>query len=540
MKIFSRVELHVLLLTFFSQILINSSLAKIGDVKSSFPAPGNFSTGLTYDGKNLWLVDRQTDVIYKIDPKTGGQIETLPAPGFSPTGLAWDGSHLWVIDDKELLLYRINPKTGEAVKVIEAYTRNPKDICWDGSLLWVVDDKLDLIMSLDPEDGMMISNFPAPAGSPDGICFDGKYLWVSDRSNDKFYRVCPTSGQVVGVLPSPGEYPRGLAWDGTSLWNADYQTDKIYQVNLNDPDILLKTDQKNQQLINYFDFRNYGPGDVTSLDVYIAIPENRDNQELLEAVTFDPQPEEILTDKWGQKVAHFNFRNLKNGNFFRATMTVNSKIWNIEYFIDPDKVGKLESIPVDVRQKYLADGKKLKISDPYIQNLAQKIVGEEKNPYWIARKIFNYLIENLTYNLKPVGGWNTAPTVLKRGTASCSEYSFSFIALCRAVGLPARYVGTVSLRGDDASLDEVFHRWCEIYLPNYGWIPFDANKGDKDSPAGQATGIGDVDCRYIITTTSGGGSEYMDWTYNFNYHWKSMGKCRVYCEYYGEWQPLKE
>ncbi len=524
----------------FFLILINSSQAKIGDVQLSLSAPGSFATGLCFDGKYLWVADRQTDLLYQIDPKTGAQLQSLPAPGFSPTGLAWDGTHLWVVDDKELLLYRINPATGEAEKIIEAYTRNPKDICWDGRLLWMVDDKMDLILSIDPDDGMMISNFPAPDGSPEGITFDGKYLWVSDRGSNKFYRLCPKSGQVIGVLPSPGEFPRGLAWDGRTIWNVDYQTDQIYQLNLSDPDILRKTDAKKQQLINYFDFRNYGPGTVTSLDVYLALPENRDNQELLAPATFDPQPDEILTDKWGQQVAHFKIKNLAGGKFFRATMTIHAKIWNIEYFIDPDRVGNLEAIPQTITEKYLVDGTKLLITDPAIQNLAQKIVAREKNPYWIARKIFNYLIDNLSYNLKPVGGWNTAPTVLNRGTASCSEYSFSFIALCRAAGLPARYVGAVSLRGDDASFDDVFHRWCEVYLPNYGWIPFDANKGDRDNPGGQATGIGDVDCRYIITTTSGGDSEYLDWTYNFNYHWTSTGKCRVYAEYYGEWQPLQE
>lgn len=531
--------LHILFL-FAVGCIFGNGYAFVGEVIQSFKAPGSHATGLAFDGKALWVADRKSDILYQINTQNGNVIRTLPAPGYSPTGLAWDGTHLWTIDDKERFLYRINTETGVAERVIEAYTNNPKDICWDGKLLWVVDDKLDLVLSLDPEDGMMISNFPAPSANPDGLAFDGTYLWVTDRGSDMIYRVDQSSGMVIGTIHAPDQYSRGLAWDGQNLWNVDYQSDKIYKIRIDDKDYLTKFDPKKQMLENTVDFRNYGPGTVTSLDVYFAIPENRDNQELLEPVSFEPKPDKILTDQWGQKVAHYNIKNLMSGDFFRATMTVKANMWAIEYYIDPDKVGSIEEIPDDVRQSYLADGKKLQVIDPFIQELARKIVGDEKNPYWIARKIFNYLIDNLTYNLKPVGGWNTAPTVLKRGTASCSEYSFSFIALCRAVGLPARYVGTISLRGDDASLDEVYHRWCEIYLPNYGWIPFDANKGDKSRPADQATGIGNIACRYIITTTSGGGSEYMDWTYNFNFHWKSKDKCRIYTEQYGEWSPLEK
>ena len=540
MKSTFKISFRVFLLLIMSVFLYTTCQAFVGEIAKSFKTPGTYATGLAFDGKNIWVADRKSDNLYQINPNNGRVIRTLPAPGFSPTGLAWDGTHLWIIDDKERFLYRINTTTGVAVRVIEAYTNHPKDICWDGKLLWVVDDKLDLVLSVDPQDGMMISNFPAPSGNPDGLTFDGKYLWVTDRGTDKIYRIEQNSGQVIGVIHSPDKYSRGLAWDGKYLWNVDYQSDKIYKIKIDDKPYLSKYNSKKQRLENTVDFRNYGPGTVTSLDIYFAIPENRDNQQLLAPIAFEPKPDKILTDQWGQKVAHFNVKNLKSGDFFRATMTVKANISTIEYYIDPEKVGTQSDIPEDVLQTYLADGKKLKINDPFIQKLAKKIVGDEKNPYWIARKIFNYLIENLTYNLKPVGGWNTAPTVLKRGTASCSEYSFSFIALCRAVGLPARYVGAISLRGDDASLDEVYHRWCEIYLPNYGWIPFDANKGDKARPGDQAAGIGNVACRYIITTTSGGGSDYLDWTYNFNHHWTSKDKCRIYTEQYGEWSPLKE
>jgi transglutaminase-like putative cysteine protease len=174
-----------------------------------------------------------------------------------------------------------------------------------------------------------------------------------------------------------------------------------------------------------------------------------------------------------------------------------------------------------------------------MQEAVKEATGDEKRPYWIMRKIFNYIIAKIDYKLKPLGGWNPAPTVLKRGTGSCSEYTFVFIAMCRAAGLPARYVGSVVVRSEDKGRDDVWHRWAEVYLPNYGWIPVDTSaEGHRPYPGGKARLIGVVGNRYLITTQSGGGSKYLDFYYNFNARWKTKGKCRISNKQYGEFKPL--
>ena len=139
-----------------------------------------------------------------------------------------------------------------------------------------------------------------------------------------------------------------------------------------------------------------------------------------------------------------------------------------------------------------------------------------------------------------IGGWDVPEVVMKRGSGSCSEYTFSFIALCRAAGLPARYQGSIVVRGDDASVDEAFHRWAQVYLPNYGWVPVDANRGDARSPADQARGFGELSNRFLITTESGGDSEYLAWGYNSHATWKATGYCKVEEENLGFWEPLEE
>lgn len=138
------------------------------------------------------------------------------------------------------------------------------------------------------------------------------------------------------------------------------------------------------------------------------------------------------------------------------------------------------------------------------------------------------------------GGWNTAPTVLTRGNGSCSEYSFVFISMCRSAGIPAKYVGSVVVRGDDASIDDVFHRWVEIYLPGYGWLPVDPSGGDKPSPRDQARCFGSLSNRFLITTDSGGNSKTLGWYYNTNEFIITQPDTKYEVETFAEWEPIKQ
>jgi hypothetical protein len=402
----------------------------------------------------------------------------------------------------------------------------------------VADNLAREINKISTEDGTTITTIPAPSSDVQGLAFDGKYLWVSDRTSNRIYMVTPEKGEVILFFDAPGPYARGLAWDGKNLWNVDYQTDKLYKIKIGDKEKLSCTGEKMESLEYTNQVRNYGPGTLEELDIYLAIPQDLDNQKIIGKIEFMPEPSDILTDRWGQKVAHYHYQGVKATEFITVGMKIKAKLNSTKYFIFPEKVGSLRDIPKEIREKYLVDDTKYSISDPFIQKSAAEAIGDEKNPYWMTRKIYEYIMDKMRYELS--GGWNIAPTVLKRGTGSCSEYSFVFISLCRAVGLPARYQGSVAIRGDDASTDDVFHRWCEVYLPKYGWIPVDPSGGDQPSPEAQAAYFGNLANRYLITTVGGGGSEYLEWNYNSNETWTSSGKCKVFAEHIGEWSPLSE
>jgi len=501
----------------------------------SVPMPGPFPRGLTSDGKYLWVSDWKKDMLFQINTE-GKILKSIQSPGYNPAGLAFDGKFLWNSDLSEREIYQIDTEKGIVLKSIDSPTPSPDALAWDGKYLWVADSRADEIQKISPSDGTTLHSFKSPASDPTGLAFDGKYLWVTDRIRDTIYMVSPETGDVIMFFPSPGPYPVGIAYHENQLFVGDYQEGKIFALKIPDEKII-KTNERYADIIYTQEFKNLGPGDVEDLDVFIPIPETRDSQ-IIESVNFEPKPKEILTDKDGMKVAHFNFKSLKFSSNIEIVMNVRAKIYEVYYFIRPESVGNLDEIPKEIKERDLINDEKFDYEHPVIKNALKEAVGDEKNPYWIARKIFKYVGEKLFYEL--AGGWDTAPTVLKRGSGSCSEYTFVYMSMCRAMGIPTRYVGAIVVRGDDASYDDVFHRWVEVYFPKYGWIPVDSQAGDRPTPAEQGFYFGHLSNRFLITTYSGGGSPYLEWTYNSNVKWTFKGKAKVIVENYGEWKPVKK
>ncbi len=518
-------------------LLFSNAEAFIGSAQKTFPTPAAHPTGLAFDGQSLWLADRGTYRIYQINPADGKVKSSIKAPGFEPRGLAWDGQRLWCVDAGEGWIYGLNVKTGIAEKILESNSPDPVGLAFDGEFLWLVDQKEKKLLKINRIDGMMHENIPAPSSNARGLTFDGKYLWVADNGDDMLYRVDRSTGAVVTFIPTLTPYPYGLCWDGHTLWYADYQKAALHQLNLADQEFVIKRNPKIYAWEAIHDFRNYGPDPVAELDSYFAIPVNFDNQEILGRIQFEPQPTDFVTDRWGQRLAHFHFSAIPANSFIKPTMKLKVKNYQTEYVIFPERVGTLEQIPAEIKAQYLSDGLKYDLSHPLIQEAARQAVGAERHPFWMMRKIFDYICDRIEYNLKPLGGWNPAPTVLKRGTGSCSEYSFIFIAMCRASGLPARYAGSLVVRNEDKGVDDVYHRWAEVYLPNYGWIPVDVSAGDSPVPAQRARKIGVLRNVYLITTKGGGDSEYLDFYYNFNARWQTNGACKISSKEYGEFAP---
>lgn len=516
--------------------LAPAAVAAPGDVKTSFDAPCKYPAGLATDGSHLFVADWREARIYQVNAADGQVLATWEAPTLKPHGLTFADGLLAVSDDHTGDVHMLNLETGVVERVLHAPGSRAAGLAYaDGTLFISTRDKIFKVL---PEDGTILGYFDLPNRSCRCLAHDGKYLWVADRVKDELYMVNPEDGKVIGIVAAPGPYAAGIAWLNGHLWNADFQDRKIYQLVIRD-DVKYKLSDTRRARVEYlWALNNYGPHDVTDLVLDVALPMELPNQKLLTEPEFSAPESRRARDRWGQECAIFERPSVPAGTKESLTYAVNVEVSAIRYLIIPDETGTLDDIPVDIREKYTVDSSHYRVDSPYIQDTVKKIVADEKNPYWIARKIYDFVIDSLEYEM--IGGWDIPEVVLKRGSGSCSEYTYSFVTLCRAAGLPARYQGSIVVRGDDASIDEAFHRWAQVYLPQYGWVPVDANRGDAKTPADQAHGFGELSNRFLITTQGGGDSEYLRFGYNSFATYKTTGQCKVEEDNLGFWEPLED
>lgn len=134
-----------------------------------------------------------------------------------------------------------------------------------------------------------------------------------------------------------------------------------------------------------------------------------------------------------------------------------------------------------------------------IKNLSKKIIGDEKNPYLISKKIFTWINNNI-----PWAGAREYSTIdnisdycLSRMHGDCGIKTILFMTLARYNGIPTKWQSGWMLHPGEINL----HDWCEVYFEGYGWVPVDQSFGlvDSDNEEMKYFYLGGIDqYRFIV------------------------------------------
>lgn len=214
---------------------------------------------------------------------------------------------------------------------------------------------------------------------------------------------------------------------------------------------------------------------LSKLEIYMPGATAWDSQ-TISAIAFYPALTAQTPDEHGNQVLYWNLsgtpapgQTLDIGERFTVT------VYAIEAQIDPADVKPYDTAST-LYQRYTLSERNIEANDSSIILAAAAAVGGETNPYLMAERIYQYIAAHLFYLDGP--GFQGAKLTLELGSGECGDYATLFVAMARAVGIPARPVV-----GYHAYSGEQYHVWAEFYLQGIGWVPVDAQAGDMGDTA---------------------------------------------------------
>jgi hypothetical protein len=127
------------------------------------------------------------------------------------------------------------------------------------------------------------------------------------------------------------------------------------------------------------------------------------------------------------------------------------------------------------RRRELVPEPLLQSDAPEIVALAHRIADGERDPAKVAERLTRWVHDSLEKRISL--GVPNALQVLRSRSGDCNEHTQLFIALSRALGLPARGAAGLALLGGKF----YYHAWPEVYLGQ--WVPVDPTFGQFPADA---------------------------------------------------------
>lgn len=196
------------------------------------------------------------------------------------------------------------------------------------------------------------------------------------------------------------------------------------------------------------------PGPIQHLrQTLVVVPSDRyGDQSLCDyRLTVSPYPATSaqVADCFGNRIFKLEVRWIRDSIAFEIRTLV-------------ERISGLNAAPhvASAKASYFLRPTELTASDERIVDVARELAARAKNSYDLAEQISDWVGVTLQYGSGATSVSTTAPQVLQIGKGLCQDYAHLMLAICRAAGLPCRYVSGHML-GEGGS-----HAWVEVLIPS--------------------------------------------------------------------------
>lgn len=207
-----------------------------------------------------------------------------------------------------------------------------------------------------------------------------------------------------------------------------------------------------------------------------TMPNNKTNFQTILSLNYSIMPNRIFNDENNNTIAHFEINGTK-GQITNITINCLIKINRTEF---SKPTAEQDNYDIVNLTHFIQSEDFIEAENPLLietaQNITKGLSGVVNQSYAICDWVHN----NLNYsgfNSKPLG----ALFALENRTGDCSEYAFLFVALCRAIHIPANFIDGIVLWNVSSegvqNWGNIGHDWAEVYFPSEGWVWVDPIEG---------------------------------------------------------------
>ena len=157
-----------------------------------------------------------------------------------------------------------------------------------------------------------------------------------------------------------------------------------------------------------------------------------------------------------------------------------NKVLKIAYRVLREEKSAYAPAQKEDMTKYL-EGDKMIPMDASFKEIALEAIGNktEDDQLIQARALYDYIIDNMKYIKDGYYGEGDAMYACDSKSGNCSEFHSYFIALARAIGIPARFaIGAAIPSERNEGGMEGYHCWAEFYAQGKWW-PVDISEANK-------------------------------------------------------------
>ncbi|MCY4257170.1 MAG: transglutaminase family protein [bacterium] len=211
-----------------------------------------------------------------------------------------------------------------------------------------------------------------------------------------------------------------------------------------------------------------------------ACPVTNQRQQLLSyRISLEPSARTLsFTDYWGTRVDQFGVTDSHQSLQVTAEASVETQD-PIPLTANPPLEALLEPQFRDSHEEYLHPTPHTNYDSALAQE-AQTLASDAKDVRSTVEAVWEFAGSRLSYqpNSTKIGDCITEIAAKKAGV--CQDFAHLGVALCRSLGIPARYVSgylfssndrTGSVSGDFVRVQT--HAWFEAAIPGAGWLPLD-------------------------------------------------------------------